>query len=582
METASQLRWRFSLLCVTFLFCLALYTLAGPVGPYGRCPESNQSQQVNDRCRLRRFVAPRDNNALLQCASATSFDIRDALVRYAYQKCQFVLFLDIVSFIGNETLDLAEDTFDSIPTITTHLQLWGLTWIIPKNWNELTPFVVTNMIRQLHLVNMKFVPPDNTLPFDLFKGLDQWFHDWIVTNQFTMIFNGDPDCGIYNTNCYGNGLDGVWILSPDVDTELNKCTTATKLSPKSISLKLRNFDNGTDEELQQMLQDGSELWMVNGQASLPNGSAPTQEGRTMIPPERRTDIQTLDPISLECKPEGFRVMIPLQTSPVTKAEFWNFGNVTKCTSEGNMESSERMLVLTTNYTSCGTVLTDDEERLTFQNVIVVEHPAADDNNDVLIERVTFSMIPIVCVFMRTEQFSFLQTSDLQPANVRRMKDPLSGVNTAKVKIEIVNAVASALNNIFSFDIFAEAIADPRLSLMVETLYATPTNNSADVKRYDIIVDGCPKDGTLQSTPLIDGKVGFRFTMTPFKFRGNATNDVYLHGHAILCNNFSEKCEFDCTSKAQPRMMPSQRSLNDIDFDVVRYSKTSVLRAAEMI
>ena len=74
---------------------------------------------------------------------------------------------------GNDTLDLADDTFDSIPTITTHLQLWGLTWIIPKNWNELTPFVLTNTITQLHLVNMKFVPPDNTLPFDLFKGLDK-------------------------------------------------------------------------------------------------------------------------------------------------------------------------------------------------------------------------------------------------------------------------------------------------------------------------------------------------------------------------------------------------------------------------
>jgi hypothetical protein len=85
------------------------------------------------------------------------------------------LFLDILSTFGNDTLDLAEDTFEAIPTVTTHLQLWGLTWIIPKNWNELTPFVLTNNIKQLHLVNMKFVPPDNTLPFDLFKGLDKVF-----------------------------------------------------------------------------------------------------------------------------------------------------------------------------------------------------------------------------------------------------------------------------------------------------------------------------------------------------------------------------------------------------------------------
>ena len=53
----------------------------------------------------------------------------------------------------------------------------------------------------------------------------------------------------------------------------------------------------------------------------------------------------------------------------------------------------------------------------------------------------------------------------------------------------MNAVASALNNVFSFDIYAEAIADARLSLMVETLYATPTDNRTTDKRYDIIVDG---------------------------------------------------------------------------------------------
>ena len=53
----------------------------------------------------------------------------------------------------------------------------------------------------------------------------------------------------------------------------------------------------------------------------------------------------------------------------------------------------------------------------------------------------------------------------------------------------MNAVASALSNKFSFDIFAEAIADSRVSLMVERLYATPTNNSDDAKRYEIIVDG---------------------------------------------------------------------------------------------
>lgn len=143
------------------------------MGLYSRCPKGSQSEKLNERCKLRQLIHPLDNNSLLQCASATSFDIRDALLRYAERRCGFTLFLDIVSFFGNDTLDVAEDTFDSIPTTETHLQLWGMTWIIPKNWNELTPFLVTNMIRQLHIVKMKFVPPDNTIPFDLFKGLDK-------------------------------------------------------------------------------------------------------------------------------------------------------------------------------------------------------------------------------------------------------------------------------------------------------------------------------------------------------------------------------------------------------------------------
>ena len=94
-----------------------------------------------------------------------------------------------------------------------------------------------------------------------------------------------------------------------------------------------------------------------------------------------------------------------------------------------------MLVLAANYSSCGTILTEDEESLIFQNVVVVQHPQAatsgDDNS--VIERVEFSMIPVVCSFTRSDRFSFLQSSDLKPASIRRMKDPLSGTNNAKVR-----------------------------------------------------------------------------------------------------------------------------------------------------
>lgn len=57
------------------------------------------------------------------------------------------------------------------------------------------------------------------------------------------------------------------------------------------------------------------------------------------------------------------------------------------------------------------------------------------------------------------------------------------------RIEIVNAVVSALNNVFSFDVLADAISDYRVTLLVEKLYATPTNSSTDPKRYDIIIEG---------------------------------------------------------------------------------------------
>lgn len=155
--------------------------------------------------------------------------------------------------------------------------------------------------------------------------------------------------------------------------------------------------------------------------------------QTMYQAERRSDVQQLDPISLECKPEGFRILIPLRTSLIRRAEFWNHGHVPECSSDKNEETSERMLVLTSNYSSCGTLLMEDEESLVFQNVVVVQHPEAADNSNNLIERVEFSMIPVVCNFMRADQFSFLQSTDLQPASVRRMKDPLSGNSTAKVR-----------------------------------------------------------------------------------------------------------------------------------------------------
>ena len=115
--------------------------------------------------------------------------------------------------------------------------------------------------------------------------------------------------------------DGVWIFSPDVDATLNNCTTGTKLSPKMASITIPGLTNDTANALNSA-----------------DAEVADDAQKVLLQAERRSDVQQLDPITLDCQPDGFRILIPLHTSPVTRAEFWNFGNVTRCTSDGSPES----------------------------------------------------------------------------------------------------------------------------------------------------------------------------------------------------------------------------------------------------
>lgn len=86
----------------------------------------------------------------------------------------------------------------------------------------------------------------------------KWFHDWLLSNQFTMIFNGDMDCGLYNTNCYGNGLDGVFIFSPDVDSTLAACASTPKISAKRGDFTLPSSLTGSGSGLDDSFKVGDE------------------------------------------------------------------------------------------------------------------------------------------------------------------------------------------------------------------------------------------------------------------------------------------------------------------------------------
>ncbi|KAJ7375894.1 hypothetical protein OS493_038215 [Desmophyllum pertusum] len=92
--------------------------------------------------------------------------------------------------------------------------------------------------------------------------------------------------------------------------------------------------------------------------------------------------------------------------------------------------------------------------------------------------------------------------------------------------------------------------DRKLSIMVGKCFATPTPDENNLKRHDLISDGCAVDNTVKMLPFPTGY--YRFSLENFEFIKQPF--MFLHCHMVICNasDTQSRCARGCETNARRR------------------------------
>lgn len=215
------------------------------------------------------------------------------------------------------------------------------------------------------------------------------------------------------------------------------------------------------------------------------------------------------------------------------------------------------ITITTPLMGCGTTVEHTEENAIYKNVVKDGYA-----RNAIIGRLQVLEIPFECVYLTHAAASLVQMN-VEQAKVISLT-PEDGSGAFELRMEIFKSEDYA-EKYFSFPLvvtlqqrlyFQVSVDTPdtRLGIIADTCYATPINSLSKKEKYDIILNGCPKDDTVKfhSSPSIVQ----RFSFEAFQFvNGQVEPYLYVHCEVELCNltDSNPSCTRECKSEVDTRL-----------------------------
>lgn len=208
------------------------------------------------------------------------------------------------------------------------------------------------------------------------------------------------------------------------------------------------------------------------------------------------------------------------------------------------------VTITVPLTSCGTTMEHTGENVIYRNMVKDGYePQA------IISRLQVLEIPFECAYPNQAAASLLEMNIKESGLILLTPDHGSGafdLDMSLYKSEDYDEeytsfpLAVTLQQRLYFQVSVDT-PDTRVGIVADFCYATPINSLSKKTKYDIILDGCPKDETLRfhSGPSTTQ----RFSLDAFQFvNGQVEPYLYVHCEVVLCNVTDAKpnCRKDCS------------------------------------
>lgn len=267
--------------------------------------------------------------------------------------------------------------------------------------------------------------------------------------------------------------------------------------------------------------------------------------KSLIPEFKMSDVRLLDP---NCQPTKF-------------------------------ENSSHMTI-SAPLIGCGTTLEHTKDSLIYRNMVKDARVTQS-----IISRLQDLEIPFECTYPNQAEASLIQMNITNTKVIFLAPDDGSGM--FDLDLNIYKSVdydeeyssfplAVTLQQRLYLQVSVDT-PDTRLGIVADTCYATPINSISKKIKYDIIVDGCPKDETVRfhSGPPTTQ----RFSIEAFKFmNGQVVPYVYIHCEVVLCNLTDGKPS--CMQKCDPHVNTRLRREVNTDYYDLEKGPIIILRDPE--
>jgi len=228
------------------------------------------------------------------------------------------------------------------------------------------------------------------------------------------------------------------------------------------------------------------------------------------------------------------------------------------------------VTITTSLVDCGTTVEHTDETVIYRNVVKDGYA-----RNAIIGRLQVLEIPFECVYLNQAAASMVQMNIEQAEVIALTPEDGSGAFELRINIFKSENYAEEYNSFplvvtlqqrLYFQVSVDT-PDTRLGITADTCYATPINSRSKKEKYDIIINGCPKDDTVlfHNGPSTTQ----RFSFEAFQFmNGHVEPYLYVHCEVELCNltDSEPSCKKDCNNEVDNRR---RRAVNTDIYDLER-------------
>nr|ADQ08559.1 larval glycoprotein [Galaxias argenteus] len=242
--------------------------------------------------------------------------------------------------------------------------------------------------------------------------------------------------------------------------------------------------------------------------------------------------------------------------------------------DGNCTGQVHGHVVTFSFNSthtCGSTITTNATHILFNNGVLV-----DVNSSNVITREEAVQLDMSCAFeISAPELNIplsLKISDSSAVLINLT----SGEWTYTLAIaafqdpQFTRAINATTDLLLNDDIYVDLVAtgldNAGIVVVVDSCWATPSNDSGNSVRWDLIRNGCPN--TKDKSVVIQkngNSTESSFSFKMFEFTGSAQQLVFMHCQVNLCVTAHQACTPSCGSKRR------RRSLQNIDNNVISLS-----------